>query len=233
MRIIFFISILITFLYPFYAQSTETNQTVISKLDSISHSESISRYFAAIYLVTTKKAAVHFSDYSERSKSLIARLELKFANLFFEAAQAKQKGSTIPTEWQSYYSDNSLQPLQYLLLGINIHINENIWEALIEEFTSSEFEEFKPIYFEYYNLLKKIYSEVYQMAWSENNKIKRLHSFSFGLDEVYGKIMLKRWRRRQFRLAELYFADPVSFQTNYAVLQKKVVATNNLIKRIL
>ncbi|MEI9810136.1 MAG: hypothetical protein WDO16_20965 [Bacteroidota bacterium] len=61
--------------------------------------------------------------------------------------------------------------------------------------------------------------------------MRLLHTFSFGLDELYGKILLKRWRKRQMQLAGLYFTDRSLFEKKRKKLQRKMDHLDQLIRR--
>src|SRR5689334_674071 len=103
---------------------------VLQKLDSIKNSDCISRHFADIYLATTKQAIGFFKDSPDATKNFIERLETSFSGYFFRSVDSFAQKKMIPEEWKDYFKDSSLSPLQYKLLGINAHINGDIWQAL-------------------------------------------------------------------------------------------------------
>jgi len=213
---------------------SQTNDKVLLyKLDSIKSSSSISSYFASIYFATTCKAIQFFSVYKEPARQAIQRLENSFANYFFRSAEACCNKNEIPVDWKDYYSSSSLSPVQYQLLGINAHINGDIWKALTTEFTLQEIIEIKKYYFDFYKGLEEIYTDFYHEAFSSNSKIRWLHFASLGLDRSFGQTMLLRWRKRQMQLAILYFTNPVRFDKRHKKLEEKMHRLNNMILHIL
>jgi hypothetical protein len=212
-------------------QISDRSVTLLARLDSVRQSHSVSKHFADIYFETTIGAMNYFSRTDERVQQLMERLELQFASYFFRAAEAHQQKETVPRPWQAYYQDSCASPLRYVLYGINAHINGDIWQALTNAFTAPEIEELKPWYFAYHNELQKEYEIVYSRALAENKKLRLLHTLTIGFDKLYGKIMLKRWRNRQLKLAVLYFNDRALFEKKLKRLQGKTRRLDRLIRK--
>ena len=232
---IFFFSIILIFNFssPSFLQVLNTEKVILSKLDSIRNASSLSRYFASAYYETTRDAVEFYSGTQQKIHSLMDKFEQRFADLFFKAASAQKEGEQIPPEWNYYYLDSAYTPLQYLLIGINTHINEDIWQALIAQFSLFEIEEIKANYFAFYKSLKNEYNRIYSQAWLTNQRIRQLHFITFGLDKEYGKMMLKKWRRRQFKIAALYYKNPVRFDQKLMILKRKTANLNHMITHLL
>ena len=213
------------------AQKTTSTNDLLFKLDSIAKSPSVSRHFAAIYFETTVGALDFFSHKEERIQQLMERLELKFADYFFQSAIAYRDNDEIANVWKAYYADSASSQLSYLLYGINAHINGDIWQALTTSLTVEEMEEIKPHYFSYQRQLLKDYANYYSDALETNKRIKAFHAASFGFDRWYGRILLKRWRKRQMKLAEIYFKNPALFEKKRAAIQRKMDHLNELIRK--
>lgn len=211
------------------AQISDRSVALLARLDSVRQSHSVSKHFADIYFETTIGAVNYFSTADVRVQQLMERLELQFASYFFRAAEAYKLKEIIPPPWQAYYEDSNASSLRYILYGINAHINGDIWQALTTAFTAAEIEEIKPLYFAYYVELQKEYDTIYRRALSQNKKLKLLHTLTIGLDKVYGKVLLKRWRNRQVKLASLYFKDQVLFDKKLKKLQEKTRRLDRLI----
>jgi hypothetical protein len=211
------------------AQPSPGEIALLHKLDSIKNSPSVSRHFASLYFRTTSKAVSFFINRSEQEKNFIQRLETKFAIFFFRSAEAYAKRVAIPAEWEAYFADSALSPLQYQLLGINAHINGDIWQALTAEFSLKEIQEGKRAYFEFQKGLKEEYKKFYDQAFSSNAKLRLLQSVTMGLDKTYGQLMMARWRKRQMELAELYYTDPDKFQKKLGKLHQKMEHINHMI----
>jgi hypothetical protein len=214
-----------------FAQVTDETVRLLSRLDSVRNSTSVSRHFAAIYFETTAGAMDYFSQQDQRGQQLVQRLELCFADFFFAAAEAHQENRPVAREWDAYYADSAASPLACLLYGVNAHINGDIWQALTLEFTAQELNELRGYYLRYIRELYLIYETVYARALSENKKIRTLHSLSLGLDKWYGRTMLVRWRKRQLRLAGLFFTNQSLFEKKRKLLDRKMERLNRLIKK--
>lgn len=213
---------------------SQTNDKILlQRLDSVKCSSSIASYFASIYLTTTQNAIHFFSKYKEPVRASLQRLEDRFAEYFFRSAEACCEKKEIPAEWKEYYSNSFLSPLQYRLLGINAHINGDIWKALITEFTLEEIMRIKKYYFNFNRGLREIYFNFYNEASRGYSKIRWLHLASLGTDKSFGEMMLLRWRNRQMRLAVLYYTHPTRFNKQHRKLEKKMQRLNNLILRVL
>ena len=211
------------------AQTSSYESGLLLKLDSISQSPSISRHFSKLYYNTTVIADNFFAESDESVRSFMKRLEDRFGDFFFEAAQSYKNGTKIPEPWATYFSDGNFSEAQYFLLGANAHINGDIWKALTAEFSLQEIRNNRLQYFSFYKGLKKIYSDVYHTTMISAKKAKLLHHISLGFDKVYGKIMLKRWRKRQIQLATLYFTDKHRFERKLNKLKNKMEHLNSLI----
>jgi hypothetical protein len=215
--------------YCCLAQVSNPEMNLLTKLDSITKSSSVSRHFAGLYLETTVEAVIYFQQKDERQRQFIHRLEESFARYFFDAAEAFKKGEKPAPAWQAYYADTTLTPLQYELLGINAHINGDIWQALVAEFRPEEISQNKTAFLAFQKGLNAVYQRFYRRATTLHIKTKMLHTLSFGLDQLYGKLMLNRWRKRQIKLADWYFKNPDLFRKKNVNLQKKMHALNRLI----
>ncbi len=210
-------------------QISDSEINLLKKLDSIAQSSSVSSHFAKLYLETTIEAISFFQKEDTEKRSFIQRLEQSFAHYFFNAAEACKKGEKISPVWKTYYEKQALKPLQYELLGINAHINGDIWQALVKEFSLQEILEYRKTFLQFQKGLGGIYRNFHKRAKQENRRIKTLHNLSLGFDYVYGRLMLKRWRNRQIRLAEWYFDKPEKLKVELIKLYKKMNRINRLI----
>jgi len=225
--------LLLSLLYSITCFSQTNDKVLLQKLDSVKSSTSVASYFASIYLATTQNAIHFFSKYDQPVQQSFQRLESRFADYFFFSAEAYSCKKEIPVEWKDYYSNVSLSPLQYQLLGINAHINGDIWKALTDEFTLQEIKRIKKYYKGFNKGLNEIYIDVYHDARRSNPKIRGLHFASLGLDKSFGERMLYRWRKRQMQLAILYFTNSSRFTKRHKKLQAKMKRLNNMILHIL
>ncbi|MBK5271642.1 MAG: hypothetical protein JJE22_11585 [Bacteroidia bacterium] len=149
--------LLLSLLYSFTCFSQTNDKVLLQKLDSVNKSTSVASYFASLYLATTQNAIHFFSKYKQPVQQSFQRFENRFADYFFSSAEACYQKEEIPFEWNDYYSNASLSPLQYQLLGINAHINGDIWKALTTEITLQEIRQIKKNYKRFNKGLNEIY----------------------------------------------------------------------------
>lgn len=213
------------------AQQDPGEIALLQKLDSMKRSRSVARHFAELYYSTTVKAADFFLNRSKKENDFIHRFETRFANFFFRAAEAHDQHIPVSREWKAYFADTVLSPLQYKLLGINAHINGDIWKVLTVEFSLEEIKKNRDSYFSFQKKLKDQYREFYVSSRKSSARIRLLHVATAGLDKLYGKMMLTRWRKRQLQLAFLYFNNRQRFDSRLKKLYKKMDHTDRLILR--
>lgn len=212
-----------------FSQVSEEEIRLLHQLDSAKNSSYIARYFAGLYFETTVRAVNDFENEEEPAKRFIQRMETRFAHFFFKAAEAFNHKMEIPPAWKVYFSDTSLSPVQYQLLGINAHINGDIWKALTTEFSFEELQQNKKAYFQFNKGLAIEYRRFYDRSLQASAKTALLNNLSLGLTRVYGKTMLVKWRKRQMQLALLYFSDREKFEKEVAKVNRKMEQINNLI----
>ena len=211
------------------SQVSDAEISLLHKLDSIKNSASISRHFAGLYFTTTSEAVDFFLNKEESVREFMQRLETRFAAYFFRSADAFTRGTVIPSEWKAYFSGSAFSSLQYQLLGINAHINGDIWQALTTEFSFQEILENKKYYFDFQKGLAREYRNFYISSVNSNATTRMLHGVSLGLDRLYGKIMLAKWRKRQMQLAILYYTDKDRLLKKLGKLKRKMDHLNQLI----
>ena len=222
---------LLFLLFPLilFSQVSDREIFLLKKLDSTRKTPVIASHFASLYLQTTISAVNFFEHDNDGVKKYIQRLETSFASFFFRAAEAYRLNTEIPKPWKAYFEDTTLSRVQYQLLGINAHINGDIWQALTTEFTLQEMLENERAYFVFNKGLTKEYRRFYEIAIGTDPKTHLLNNISLGLSRLYGKMMMVRWRKRQVQLAILYFSDPTRFENMLKKVQRKMEHINNMI----
>lgn len=221
---------LLFFICSSMAQSGQPANTILCKLDTIRNGRSIAHHFAELYFEITLNSADFFADADTSVQRLVEKMRAGFAGYFFRSADAYEKHQQIPPEWEDYYADSNGSFMRFIFLGINAHINGDIWRTLTTELSQEELKTIRPYYFSYYKQLKKEYDKIYQLAVDCCPRIRHALQLTFGTGRHYGKIMLKRWLRRQMELAELYFTDPIRFSQKLQRLERKMHRLNRLIR---
>jgi len=211
------------------AQVSAGELKLLHKLDSISASPSVSAYFSDLYFVTMVNAIRFFEKAHDSSRYVIRCMQTGFAGFFFAAADSFVQQKSIPDAWQRYYADTTRTHLRHVLLGVNAHINGDIWQALARSFSYEELKKIRSLYFSYYHGLLDIYEDVYDAAYKINCSLRFAHAMSLGLDKWYGKKMLHRWLRRQMKIARLYYQSDKRFKKRLKKLGKRMRRIDEMI----
>jgi hypothetical protein len=216
---------------PFKSLSQQylASSALIARLDSIAMSGNKASHFADLYLQTTITADEYIQTLTPEAGHMMKRLEQRFAEYFFHAIDADNTGNKMPGEWENYFNGNNLSSLQLKLAGANAHINGDIWQAFTSSFSLEEIKQLEPVYKKYSKTLNKIFSDLFESAIKADKRLRNLHSITLGLDKVYGKIMLQKWRNRQLRLAIFNFEHPEKFER----LKKRIDIKRERIDRMI
>ncbi len=200
------------------------------QLDSISHSNSIAKHFAGLYHAFLKSIESQVVTADTATQRLVRRFEQVFAQFYVDACHAHLHQREIKiTDWQAYFSQNDLQPIQYKLLGANAHLNGGLWQALTSAFTKQEMDQLHKQFLIFNHTLNKIYRQVYKEGEQHNKKLSRLAMFSLGLDQLIGNYYLYKWRKRQMRIAKLFW----NASTRLPAVSQRVLIRKNFIDRLI
>jgi hypothetical protein len=205
---------------PCISQQQMLSVALTARLDSVRMGNGNERHFGELYLRTTILVEEYIETLPDQGKQLIRKLEERFASYFFNAIDANNSGDKIPEVWKNYFSGN-YSPLQLKLMGANAHINGDIWKALSDNFSLEEIKQVKPFYKKYNRSITKAFDELFIKAIRSDKRLHDLHIITLGLDKVYGRIMLKKWRKRQLKLAILKFENPERFNSLKKTVDKK------------
>jgi hypothetical protein len=155
----------------------------------------------------------------------IRKLELNFSDYFTKACCGYDSAKT----WNRYFNTPKVSLLQLKLLGINAHINGDLWKALRDSYSANEIKDISKTVFLFHQSLLIIYKRVYEDARKENRKLRILHAISFGLSKKYGEHLLTKWRKRQIKLAILYYFDKEKFERQLCRVKNKKDKIDRLI----
>ncbi len=98
------------------------------------------RRFNELYLAVTRAVAVESATATYADAAFISRLDVVFADLYFEAVDEVAAGRGIPRAWAPLFEARSkpgIAPLQFAIAGMNAHINHDLVLALVA--TTKEF----------------------------------------------------------------------------------------------
>jgi cell division protein FtsB len=222
--------LLLLFAVKAYSQPVDSFKE-IKAVDSIAQTKSTASIFAALYIKTMLEIEEQLKQMDTVTIRQIRKLEINFAEYFLKACREFYNSSKTGETWNAYFTITNLSTVQLKLLGINAHINGDLWQALKDSFSETEIKGISKTVFLFHQSLLYIYKEVYREAVAENRKIKTLHILSLGLSQKYGKHLLSKWRKRQLKLASLYYFNQERFDTKKSRTEKKKIRIDNMITR--
>src|SRR6185503_1662603 len=211
---------------PGFSQQQLLSVALTTRLDSVRMGSGNERHFGELYLQTTILVERYMEALPGEGKLLVKRLEESFADYFFKAIEANNNSDEVPAAWKNYFSGN-YSPLQLKLIGANAHINGDIWQALTDNFSLQEIKQLKPFYKRYNRSITKTFDDLFKSGIRSDKRLHDLHIITLGLDKVYGRMIVRKWRNRQLKLAILKFEDPGKFNS----LKKRIDRKRNRIDK--
>ena len=195
------------------AQKVQYPFKQLYQLDSIGSTGSISKYFGRLYFTFLGSIEHQLSSADSTTINLVRHFEAVFAQFYIDACTDYYNKKAISIhDWEAYFSDSTLQPVQYILLGTNAHLNGRLWHAFAESFTLEQMQSLKKEFVIFKKTLNRTYRKVYKMALNETKNVSTLHSLTLGADKLLGYYYLYRWRRREMELARLYLSGDPAFE---------------------
>jgi len=183
------------------------NAALLDTLEQIAATSTPGRHFAKLYLNAIESTNKFAGKQPENVRRFVFGFESYFAPEFFSSN--KKFISQLPLEicWQRYYTDTGLNELQYQFMGMNAHINGDMWRALKDKYSYDSIKKYKQPLLEFQQSLDVFFDSLY-LTTNQYKNIRRLHFLTLGLDKLLIKKMILHWRIRQVRLALLWFTNP-------------------------
>jgi hypothetical protein len=207
--------------YPFYE---------LYQLDSIAQGNSIGRHFGALYFDFLSLVEKKLEKTDTLTTRLVRNFETVFARFFIDACAAYEKKKEIPLEaWSAYFSDSTLQPTQYHLLGANAHLNGGLAEAILNSYTDQEWEFIKPRYRLFNSCLNETLANVYEGSVHDNKRARLLSVLSLGMTQPLSRYYLYKWRRRQMRLTVYLFGRSPRYERLLNKIKRKKEKIDKLV----
>lgn len=97
------------------------------------------KWFNRLYMMVTQQVDVNPPGGAWQSPAWLARLDVVFAGLYFDAIRGALAGSSIPSAWTALFEARfrtGIDRIQFALAGMNAHINHDLALALVS--TDSE-----------------------------------------------------------------------------------------------
>lgn len=93
--------------------------------------------FNDLYLAVTREVAAHAGGDAFEDPAFLARLDVVFADLYFEAVDAAEQRRRVADAWEPLFGARSrpkVAPIQFAIAGMNAHINHDLCLALVQTF---------------------------------------------------------------------------------------------------
>ncbi len=187
------------FNYSFYKDSHSSIEEVIThmvELDNELHGTTLENLcaFNTTYLIITRAVAGRLGKNYFEQDSLMQKFDIIFAQYYFDALSGYISGKSIAGAWLILFDacerDSCLQS-QYMALGVNAHVNNDLAFSL-REMEDNNQNDFLKINF----VIRQSLSEV---ILSLNEKNKHLQNFKNWSKPVYGELLtmlIKNWRSK-------------------------------------
>ena len=204
----------------------------IRQVDSMAVSKNTARYFADIYRRSMKNIGLELQNMDSASKAFILKFEIRFAGYFMAACISEENGLLSPASpWKTFFSIPDAKPWQSVLIGVNAHINADFRHVLLDEFSEEEISTHKKALIQLHGAIAKQYDALFADILKDNGYLRFMNTISIGLEKKYGKHLLAKWRKRQIRLALLYYRHPQKYIRRDAAIRKKKIKIDERILR--
>lgn len=198
------------------------NDGILDTLEKIAASNNQSAHFARLYHNAIEKTNEYARDQSGNVQQFIFGFETAFSQRFIKANGHFVNHEPQDFSWQYYYSDTAMSELQYQFIGMNAHINGDMWQALKEKYGYDTLKKYRKPLIRFQRALNVFFDSIYSTT-ATYKKIGRLHQYTLGLDKVVGRKMVLNWRKRQVKLAMLFYSKPRKCARKWRQLQKNML----------
>ena len=195
---------------------------LMQQVDSVSHTSGIGRHFAKIYTSSMGNINVQLQGLDSGAQAFVRKFEISFINFFLEACEEYNNGSIAPESiWYFYFSHPDAEPWQLTMIGVNAHINGDIWKGLVKNFSETEIRRYKKNLLAFQSSISRAFQPFFEELLEESPYLRFMDNFTKGMARRYGEWLIYNWRLRQINMAMLYFTDAEKFKKRFDVIQRK------------
>ena len=208
---------------PEYSADSELLKQYMRKVDSIAGTNSLGNHFARIYRESMGNINVQLNQLDSAAQHFVKRFEISFIGYFLEAAYEFEKNGHLPADsvWSFYFSHPKAQSWQLTLIGVNAHINGDIWKGLVKNFREPEIRRYKKQLLNFQGSISKAYQPFFDDLMNQSSYLRFMNGFTKGSAKLYGEWLIYNWRLRQINLAMLYYQDPKKFKKRMKAIDRK------------
>ncbi len=204
----------------------------IQRIDSISHTESIAGHFARIYTASMGNINVQLAAMDSNVRSFIKKFEVSFINYFLDACSEFESGHlSQESVWSNYFTNPNADSWQLTLVGVNAHINGDIWKGLINNFSAGDIRKYKKKLLSFQRSIAKAFKPFFNDLMQQSSYLRFINGFTKDMARRYGEWLIYNWRLRQINLAILYYEDNEKFKRKLEIIKRKKNKIDRVILR--
>jgi len=211
----------ISFTTSEYDRNSAQMLSMMRQVDSISHTTGIASHFAKIYTASMGNINVQLQGLDSGAQAFVKKFEISFIGYFLEACDEYNTGKTVGSVWNFYFTHPEAEPWQLTMIGVNAHINGDIWKGLVKNFSEEEIRKYKKNLLSFQSSISKAFQPFFEELLEESAYLRFMDNFTKGMARHYGEWLIYNWRRRQIDLATLYYTDTEKFKKHFATIEKK------------
>lgn len=222
------IFLLVFFTLSFFAATAQQkyNESLLDTLQQIASSNTTAKYFAQLYYNTITATNSYAATKPDSVKDFIFGFESLFAPAFFNSYQNFISHRPQTYEWEQYYSDTTLTALQYHFIGMNAHINGDMWRCLKDKYGYDTLKKYRKELLHFQKTLNSVFDSMYTTS-RQYKKVRTLHLITVGMDKIMGRQMILHWRKRQVRLALQYYRHPQKCRRKIKYMHQRMQRYNH------
>ncbi len=201
------------------------NKELLDSLNHIKNSNTIAKHFASIYYEAIEIANKFMLPKKNNEIAFVVKFESKNVPYFFQSFQNFKNQLPQTKVWQYYYSHPNLNEMQYKFIGMNAHINGDMWFALINAHPCDSIIKHKKKLLQFQKVFNIFFDSLYTTTL-QYKKVKFLNFLTFGLGKYYGRKMVYQWRKNAVQMAVLWYRNPKKFKRFKKRMDNKMMRYN-------
>lgn len=204
-----------------YDRNSSLLLIMMRQVDSISHTPGIASHFAKIYTASMGNINVQLQGLDSGAQAFVKKFEISFIGYFLEACDEYNSGQKVGPVWNFYFSHPEAEPWQLTMIGVNAHINGDIWKGLVKNFSEEEIRKYKKNLLSFQSSISRAFQPFFEELLEESSYLRFVDNFTKGMARRYGEWLIYNWRLRQIDMATLYYTDHEKFKKRFATIDKK------------
>ena len=216
--------------YPVAGAAVINNS--IQRIDSIALAAGSESHFCKIYSQTMNTVALQLQEIDSGSREFIQKFEIGFAD-YFLTAWARDRSHTLPLQsgWKCFFSNRNAKPWQIVLLGVNAHTNIDIWRTLVYNFSEAQVMQYHKQMLAMQASVNKVHDQFFRTLLAESRYLRFINTVTMGFARKFGEKIIYKWRKRNVKLALLYYSNEKRFTRKLEQVNRKKIKNDERILR--